>query len=224
MALICGFIFFYIGMRNPAERDFDRWRQRWTYADILAVVLTIIGVVKLMSPYIDAERAQREESQRIIAIGKKENILYAVNRAQDKFCPVTAAIQADLAVTCDVIRKMQRSFLMQRADHITANVVLNEDLPAICVENRCDADIADIRQKIIDFRDYSKNNRGAFEGQQPMGEGDVIDAMILTALYIAVSAFRLGRSGAEFQRNRLAKMKAANGSQLKRDGRTDVGV
>jgi hypothetical protein len=200
VALVSGAIFFSVGFRNPGHKNSYRWRQVWSIADILAVTVTIIGVAKLMSPLINME--QLDDVKRNIGIGKQESLIYAINRGQDKFCPVVG-VSKEAVVTCDVIRKMQRSLYAPRANYITAQVILKSDLPLICTERQCDPNIADIKRQIVDFQKYSLSIRDVVDNPHPTTEKDIIYLLIFTGLYIFIGSFRLGRSGAEFSRNRL---------------------
>lgn len=208
-ALVCGVVFFSVGFRNPGHKfrnpgykNSYRWRQVWSIADILAVTVTIIGVAKLMSPLLSMEQSQMDAVKRNIGIGKQESVIYAINRAQDKFCPV-AGVSKEAVATCDVIRKMQRSLYAPRANYITAGVILESDLPIICTEKQCNPIIADIKKQIIDFQKYSLDIRNIVDNPNPTTEKDVIYLLSFTGLYIFISSFRLGRSGAEFSRNHL---------------------
>jgi hypothetical protein len=202
IALVCGAIFFSVGFRNPGHRDSYRWRQVWSIADILAVTVTIIGVAKLMSPLISMEQSQIDVVKRDIGIGKQESVIYAINRAQDKFCPLVG-VSKEAVATCDVIRKMQRSLYAPRANYITAGVILKSDLPIICTEKQCNPIIADIKRQLVDFQNYSLSIRDIVDNPHPATEKDIIYLLIFTGLYIFIASFRLGRSGAEFSRNRL---------------------
>ncbi|QOY95049.1 hypothetical protein IM543_03905 [Massilia sp. UMI-21] len=202
VALICGAIFFSVGVRNPGHGDSYRWRQIWSIADILAVTVTIVGVAKLMSPLLSMEQSQIDVAKRNIGIGKQESAIYAINRAQDKFCPVEG-VSTEAVATCDVIRRMQRSLYAPRANHVTAGVILQSDLPVICTENQCDPVIADIKRTIIDFQAHSLSVREIVDDTHPATEKDIIYLLIFTGMYVFIASFRLGRSGAEFSRNRL---------------------
>ena len=212
VALVCGGLFFYVGVLNPAKENESKWRQWWTYADIFAVVLTIIGVVKIMSPLISAAQIQENANKRNIAIGKRENILYALSRVQDEFCPV-AGVKVESLATCGSIRSMQRALTMPRADFVTAKRLLDEDLPKICSGEQCGAPFREIRRQLVEFRTYYLANRSAIDEAQSTTEDDVIYTMLFIAFYMLVGSFRLGRSGAEFQRNRLAVKEAEEKSK-----------
>lgn len=206
-ALVCGALFFYIGVLNPAKENENKWRQWWTYADVLAVVLTIIGVVKIMSPLISAEQMQANATTRNIATGKRENILYALNRVQDDLCPV-AGLSEENVTTCGVIRTMQRSLYMPSANFVTAKVILDQDLPKICRGAACSASFQEIRRQLLEFRTYYLDNRQAIDEVPATTERDVAYTMLFIGFYMLVGSFRLGRSGAEFERNRLARKEA----------------
>jgi hypothetical protein len=202
VALVAGAIFFSVGFRNPGNKNNYRWRQVWSIADILAVTVTIVGVAKLMSPLFAIEQSQLDDVKKNIGVGKKESLIYAINRAQDKLCPVVG-INKEAVVTCDVIRKMQRSLYMPRANYITSQVILSSDLPLICTERQCAPIIADIKKQIVDFQKYSISIRDLVDNPHPATEKDIIYLLIFTGLYIFIGSFRLGRSGAEFSRNLL---------------------
>jgi hypothetical protein len=202
VALFCGALFFSVGLRNPGHKNSYRWRQVWSIADILAVTVTIIGVAKLMSPLLSMEQSQMDAVKQKIGIGKQKSVIYAINRAQDKFCPVVG-VSKEAVATCDVIRKMQRSMYAPQANYITAEVILNSDLPIICTEKQCNPIIADIKRQIVDFQKYSLDIRDIVDNPHPTTEKDIIYLLIFTGLYIFIGSFRLGRSGAEFSRNRL---------------------
>lgn len=202
IALVCGAVFFSVGFRHPGYRDSYIWRQVWSIADILAVTVTIIGVAKLMSPLVSMEQSQLDVIKQKIGIGKQESVIYAINRAQDKFCPVVG-VSKEAVATCDVIRKMQRSLYAPQANHITAGVILKDDLPIICTEKQCSPIIAEIKRQIVDFQEYSLGIRDIVENPHPTTEKDIIYLLIFTGFYIFIASFRLGRSGAEFARNRL---------------------
>lgn len=220
IAISFGAIAFILAQRFPASSDADPWRQIWTVADILAVLLTVVGVAKLMSPLLVAEQIQQDAYHHNSAIRMKENIIYSVNKGQDEFCPV-GEVKADAISKCDVIRKMQRSLLLPSADVTTARGILNNDLPRVCSQQQCDQIFQDIRMQATQFMEFAKKHPAIFSGIKVREPEEIRHALFFVFLYIAVTSFRLGRSGSEFARNRLAQ-KAAKAGKLSTDDRFDA--
>jgi hypothetical protein len=102
---------------------------------------------------------------------------------------------------------------MPRADLVTADVILKQDFPKICVGTECSPRFQEIRRQLAEFQKYYQDNRDVIDEVPPTTEQDVIYTMAFIAFYMFVGSFRLGRSGAEFERNRLAQREAKEKSK-----------
>jgi hypothetical protein len=128
-----------IGYRNPGGDDSPQWRHFWSVADLIWLLVALLGLGRILLPVSHLLRESHRAADESIEVFRRQELLFAIWKEKDRNCSTPGPLVAE----CIQLDRLERRFLTPGQPELMAHG-LRMDIEAMCGKT-CSASMVAVR-------------------------------------------------------------------------------